>query len=329
MPPATGRPGPGSVTAHLGEDLVACRDAVAAVEAAAYAHDGHPSLGEHVWRDLEDPAHDSAGFWWDGSAGPTAAFLHVARSDTFAPSHWHLAVVAGPDARQVHGFAALLSCAVSHVARRGGGRAVLWRFAVGGDGAPCDGLDTALAAAGFEATRELHEMRVPLPLDERPRWPEGVTVRTFRPGVDEEPWLAVNNRAFANHPEQGGWIRATLARRMAEPWFDPELFLLAFDASGLAGFNWLKVHDAHGRDPRLGEIFVIGVDPRAHGTGLGRALAVEGLARVAARGIATGSLFVAADNVPARRLYDDLGFRVHRVDRAYERMVEVQRDGRA
>ena len=50
----------------------------------------------------------------------------------------------------------------------------------------------------------------------------------------------MNNRAFAGHPEQGGWPEPTLARRMAEPWFDPTLFLLAFDAEGLAGFNWLK-----------------------------------------------------------------------------------------
>ena len=76
-------------------------------------------------------------------------------------------------------------------------------------------------------------------------WPDGHRrCATFEPGRDEAAWLAVNNRAFENHPEQGGWIEATLARRMAEPWFDPSLFLLAFDDDGLAGFNWCKLHDA-------------------------------------------------------------------------------------
>ena len=92
-----------------------------------------------------------------------------------------------------------------------------------------------LAHDGFVPSRVLYEMRVPLPLAEQPRWPEGVSVRTFEPGRDEDAWLTVNNRAFANHPDQGGWIAETLQRRMAEPWFDPTLFLLAEDADGLVG----------------------------------------------------------------------------------------------
>jgi mycothiol synthase len=116
-------------------------------------------------------------------------------------------------------------------------------------------------------------------------------------------------------------VRGTLERRMAEPWFDPTLFLLAEDADGLAGFDWLKVHEPDGRDPRIGEIFVIGVDPGHQGLGLGRALAVEGLARVAGRDITTGMLFVAAENAPALALYRALGFSVHRTDRAYARTV--------
>jgi mycothiol synthase len=57
------------------------------------------------------------------------------------------------------------------------------------------------------------------------------------------------------------------------------------------------------------------------GARLGPALAIAGLDAVAARGIDTGMLFVAADNEPALKLYRSLGFTVHRTDRAYE--IEV------
>jgi mycothiol synthase len=288
------------------------------IDEAARAADGHPALGDAVWIDLEHPGPDSAAFVADESG-----YAHVARADNTAPSttgtatdsaapHWWLGVAVAPEARTSGVRARLVEAAVRHVATHGGGRLVFWVLGAG----PAD--DAELAPVGLHPARDLYEMRVALPLAETAKFPADVRVRPFEVGRDETAWIEVNNRAFAGHDEQGGWTDATLQRRIAEPWFDPALFLLAFDDDGLLGFDWLKVHEAHDRDPRLGEIYVIGVDPRAQGRGLGRVLAVAGLDAVHGRGIDVGMLFCAADNEPALGLYRALGFAVHRVDRAYE-----------
>jgi mycothiol synthase len=284
------------------------RDAIAALDAAARAVSGHDALGDAIWRDLEAPGADSVGFLIDGRA-----YVHVTRDD----ARWIAGTIRLPDARDRATTSILLDAAVAHVRTHGGGPLECWVF--GAD----DADDTAFHAAGFTTSRELFEMRVALPLNEAPAWPTDVTVRTFEPGRDEADWLRVNNSAFAGHPDQGSWTTATLEHRMAQPWFDPELFLLAIDPDGIAGFNWLKLHDAVAPDPELGEIYVIGVEPRAQGTGLGRALAIAGLRAVHERGVGIGMLFVAADNPGALALYRSLGFEVHRTDRAYAREVEA------
>jgi mycothiol synthase len=159
-------------------------------------------------------------------------------------------------------------------------------------------------------------MRVALPVED----PPDISLRSFRPGIDEDAWLEVNNRAFDWHPEQGGWDRETLEQREAEEWFDPDGFLLHERDGRLAGFCWTKVHDDH--DPPLGEIYVIAVDPDFHGQHLGRALTLAGLDSLHRRGLEIGMLYVDAANTPAVRLYEKLGFTVHHIDRAYVGDVE-------
>lgn len=195
---------------------------------------------------------------------------------------------------------------------------------------------------GFTRARVLWQMRRSLmsPLPDVPL-PDGVRLRTFLPGIDDDAWLAVNRMAFAHLPDQGGWTADDLQRRLAESWFDPSGFLVATDERGeIAGFHWTKVHggdhphgDAdherlhaegvdhshgHGHEA-LGEVYVIGVDPAHQGTGLGRALLVAGLRLLAARGLPQAMLYVDAANTAAISLYSSLGFTHWDTDVLYRR----------
>ena len=175
------------------------------------------------------------------------------------------------------------------------------------------------AAAGFGRDRALWQMRAALagPLTE-PALPDGVTVRPFVPGRDEEPWLEVNRRAFAHHPEQGSWSREDLDEREGEPWFDPAGFFLAERPGKLAGFHWTKIHPAGEASPAaIGEVYVVGVDPAEQGTGLGRALTLVGLHYLRSRGVPGVLLYVDESNVPAVRLYESLGFTRYSTDVMY------------
>ncbi|MEC4015655.1 mycothiol synthase [Streptomyces sp. H27-D2] len=183
---------------------------------------------------------------------------------------------------------------------------------------------------GLTLFRELRQLRRPLAdlAQAEPVLPAGVTVRTFVPGQDDAAWLAVNAAAFAHHPEQGSLTQRDLDDRKAESWFDPKGFFLAVRPAGggpgggpgtdagtdrIVGFHWTKVHAAE----QLGEVYVLGVDPKEQGGGLGKALTAIGLRHLAGAGLPTAMLYVDADNVPAVTVYERLGFSTHETDLMY------------
>lgn len=165
---------------------------------------------------------------------------------------------------------------------------------------------------GLREVRALHQLRCALPVAA-----EALPTRPFRPGEDDEAVLAVNNRAFATHPDQGGWALDDLRARWEEPWFDPAGLRVHERDGRVIGFCWTKIH----RHPDLGEIYVIGVDPDHHGQGLGVPMTAAGLHWLHDQGLRTGMLYVEADNVPALRTYRRLGFTTVRTDRAWERSL--------
>ena len=180
----------------------------------------------------------------------------------------------------------------------------VWAF---GDLPAAQAFATAL---GWAPSRGLLVMERDLAGVEAPELPEGFTVRGYTP-ADAEQFLAVNAAAFADHPEQGALDAAGLAARIAEPWFDPDGLLLGLDADGVAGFHWTKLVDG------TGEVYVLGVAPRAQGRGYGRVLLQAGLAHLEQAGAGHVVLYVDMAEPVAVRMYESAGFHVAHRDVLY------------
>jgi mycothiol synthase len=184
----------------------------------------------------------------------------------------------------------------------------------------------AALEAGLAPVRTLLQLRrslTDLPPGQQ-ELPAGIRIRPFIIGQDEPAWLRVNARAFAHHPEQGAWTEHDLAERISASWFDPDGFLLA-ERDGpagpeLVGFHWTKVHDGGTGDPagaRIGEVYVLGVDPAAQGLRLGGALLDAGLRHLRAAGLDTVLLYVEESNGAAIHLYAKAGFTTYASDVQY------------
>lgn len=294
----------------MGEEDIAAVSSL--LELAALADDHRP-LGEHQWLDLVHGGRkDFAGFvaLQPGHDHPVG-YAQVSRGEG-TDTTWAVELVIDPHHRTATSTVGtgMLRAALAEVAREGGGHVHLWVPK------PRPEHDLIAAANGLVRGRELLQLRRPLPVPGSSDVSDGdFQTRSFRPGEDEDAWLEVNNRAFAWHPEQGGWDRQTLVRREREPWFDPAGFLLHEEGGRLAGFCWTKVHADV--TPPLGEIHVLAVDPDFQGRGLSRPLLLAGLRWLGDAGLSTAMLYVDATNAPALALYDSLDFSVDHVDRAY------------
>jgi len=264
--------------------------------------DGVRPLSEHVMLHLRYGGDTDARHLLARDDGRLVGYGHIDVSDAVAGSAAELAVL--PDARG-HGRAGAM---VERLLKEApDGRLRLWAH----------GQQPAAAALarrwGFRRERVLWQMRrslfAPLPA---PRLPAGIGLRPFVPGQDEQAWTEVNNRAFADHPDQGHWGIEEVRTREHEPWFDPAGFIIAEREDGtIAGFHWTKVHGgghgAHDHEP-IGEVYIVGVDPSAQGLGLGPALTLAGLRHLRSRGLAQAMLYVDESNVRAIAVYERLGF---------------------
>lgn len=272
----------------------AAATAVRELAASARVHDGVEALGEQTLLNLADPDADVLHVLATGGTG----YAQVDRAAGGAE------LVVHPDARGRGLGAALLA-----VVREAGTPAV-WAHG------NLPAARRLAARAGMAVVRELWQMARdldPAADPTLPSAPNGVVVRPFVVGQDEEAWLRVNARAFAHHPEQGRMTLADLRAREREPWFRAEDLLLAERDGRLLASVWMKVE----RGSPAGELYVLGVDPDAQGMGLGRLLTARTLAHLTTRGCRRVVLYTEATNTAAVRTYTAAGFVPVRVDVQY------------
>lgn len=291
----------GRLTAEQVADVMRLVDAVT-------EEDGVRPLDEHVMLHLRYGGETRARNLLLYSGGELAGYAHLDTTDLVQEPSAELAV-APAQRGGGHGHA-LVRALLQHSPD---GRLRLWAHG----NHPVAGK--LAASLGFQRIRALWQMRcslhAPLP---RPDLPPDVRIRTFVPGQDEQEWVALNARAFAEHPEQATWTVDDVRTREQEPWFDPEGFFLAERGDRLLGFHWTKVHSGQpatasggtaGAQRPTGEVYIVGVDPAAHGLGLGRALTLVGLRHLRAHGLSQAMLYVEETNTAAIQLYESLGFR--------------------
>lgn len=282
------------------------QEGVLALISAATEQDGIPPIAEHIVLHLRHGGDKDDRHLIVLEEGEIVGYAHIDLTDKVAGSSAELVI--HPRLRGKGLGRALLEEICSITSPR------LWAH---GD------LPSAQKLAkdyGLVRARTVIQMRRSLnqPL---PMLGNDLKLRSFLPGLDDEAWLALNNRAFAGHPEQGGWTMENLHQRMSESWFDPQGFFIATipaeTGEKLIAFCWTKIHGAHthshdgqeehGHDP-IGEIYAMGVDPSYHHKKIGRTITVAGLTHLRRQGLMSAMLYVDAENSNAIKLYKDLGF---------------------
>ena len=165
---------------------------------------------------------------------------------------------------------------------------------------------------GYEPFR--HSFRMQIAFDgvlPGPVWPEGLAVRTFVPGEDDEAVYEAQDTAFVDHFEHTRWPYENWRGWAFGESFDSSLWFLAVDGDEIAGISLCRGEGGAGGE--LGWVNSLGVRPAWRRRGLGRALLLHSFAEFRARGKRGAGLGVDALNpTGAVSLYEGAGMHVAR-----------------
>jgi mycothiol synthase len=163
-----------------------------------------------------------------------------------------------------------------------------------------------LEGAGYPPIRTTFTMEIDMEsAPPEPEWPDGVTVRAYRPGQDEQVTHDAHEDAFRDlwgRPKNSydRFLKLTQAES-----FDPDLWFLAEDAGRIAGVSLCKLVSGQGIVESLGVL------RPWRGRGLGLALLQHSFGAFWNRGVGNVWLSVDAESLTgATRLYERAGMHV-------------------
>jgi mycothiol synthase len=165
---------------------------------------------------------------------------------------------------------------------------------------------------GYEPFRHSFQMRIEFDGElPEPEWPDGLSVRTFVAGRDDEAVHAAHQESFSDHFEHAHWPYESWRQWAFIESFDPTLWWVAEDGDDIAGVCLARIEGYAG--PDLGWIHVLGVRRPWRRRGLGRALLLHAFSELRTRGKRGVGLGVDGLNTTgAVRLYENAGMHVAR-----------------
>ena len=289
---------------HLNHLSKSQQESVLALIRAAHDFDGTPPIAEHVLLHLRHGGDKSDSHIVFESDNQVIAYAHLDTTD----------LIAGPSVEAVvhpnHRGKGLGALILKEAIKVCGDKTRIWSH---GDFPAAKAI-----AESLKLERLWSNLLMSKSLGDIEPVKSKYPIRTFMPDLDNQTFLSLNNKVFANYPDQGGWGEDDLKVRLNEEWFQKEGFFVAEDKGELIGFCWTKIHgahthshsggdDDHGHDA-LGEIYVLAVNPDYKGQGVGRDLTITGLNYLKYQGLNNVMLYVGVENNPAFNLYKSLGF---------------------
>ena len=189
---------------HLNHLSKSQQESVLALIKAAHDFDGTPPIAEHVLLHLRHGGDKSDSHIVFEENNQVIAYAHLDATD----------LVAGPSVEAVvhpnHRGKGLGSLILKEAIKVCGDKTRIWSH---GD------LPAAKAiATSLKLERLWSNLLMSKSLGEIQPVTSKYPIRTFIPDFDNQAFLSLNNKVFANYPDQGGWSEDDLRVRLNEEW---------------------------------------------------------------------------------------------------------------